>query len=85
MLESIDTDLAVGALELRGTRAYELGHLPVEQDGGAWSSPRGPGRDPVAGVDARYDPSLGCIDLLLVSHADDPKVPAPLFAARLEG
>ena len=35
------------------------------------------------GVDARYNPTLGCIDLLLVSDADDPEVPAPLFAARL--
>ena len=35
------------------------------------------------GVDARYNPTLGSIDLLLVSDADDPEVPAPLFAARL--
>lgn len=35
------------------------------------------------GVDARYNPTLGSIDLLLVSDADDPDVPAPLFAARL--
>jgi hypothetical protein len=35
------------------------------------------------GVDARYNPTLGCIDLLLVSDADDPAVPAPLMAARL--
>lgn len=37
------------------------------------------------GIDALYNPTLGCIDLLLVSDADDPEVPAPLFAARLEG
>ena len=35
------------------------------------------------GIDARYNPTLGSIDLLLVSDADDPEVPAPLFAARL--
>jgi hypothetical protein len=35
------------------------------------------------GVDARYNPTLGSVDLLLVSDADDPDVPAPLFAARL--
>ena len=35
------------------------------------------------GIDARYNPSLGSIDLLLVADADDPEVPAPLFAARL--
>lgn len=35
------------------------------------------------GVDARYNPTLGSIDLLLVSDADDPDVPAPLMAARL--
>lgn len=35
------------------------------------------------GVDARFNPTLGGIDLLLVSDADDPNVPAPLFAARL--
>jgi len=35
------------------------------------------------GVDAQYNPTLGSIDLLLVSDADDPDVPAPLFAARL--
>jgi hypothetical protein len=35
------------------------------------------------GVDASYNPTLGSIDLLLVSDADDPDVPAPLFAARL--
>lgn len=36
------------------------------------------------GIDARYNPTLGSIDLLLVSDADDPHVPAPLMAARLE-
>ena len=36
------------------------------------------------GIDGRYNPTLpGSIDLLLVSDADDPDVPAPLFAARL--
>ena len=35
------------------------------------------------GIDAHYNPTLGSIDLLLVSDADDPDVPAPLFAARL--
>ncbi len=35
------------------------------------------------GIDALYNATLGCIDLLLVSDADDPEVPAPLFAARL--
>lgn len=35
------------------------------------------------GIDAGYNPTLGSIDLLLVSDADDPDVPAPLFAARL--
>ena len=33
VLESIYTDLSVGELELRGTRSYELGELPVERDG----------------------------------------------------
>jgi hypothetical protein len=37
------------------------------------------------GVDARYDPERGCIDLLLVSDADDPDVPAPLMRATLPG
>ncbi len=37
------------------------------------------------GIDGRYNPTLGSIDLLLVSDADDPDVPAPLFAARLQG
>jgi hypothetical protein len=36
------------------------------------------------GVDARYQPATGTIDLLLCSDADDPDVPAPLMAARLE-
>jgi len=35
------------------------------------------------GVDARYNPATGTLDLLLVSDADDPGVPAPLMAARL--
>jgi hypothetical protein len=35
------------------------------------------------GVDARYNPATGTIDLLLVSDADDPDVPAPLMAARI--
>ena len=35
------------------------------------------------GVDARYNPATGTLDLLLVSDADDPDVPAPLMAARL--
>ncbi len=35
------------------------------------------------GVDARYNPATGTIDLLLVSDADDPEVPAPLMAARI--
>ena len=35
------------------------------------------------GIDARYNPTLAGVDLLLVSDADDPDVPAPLFAARL--
>ncbi|HEX2272609.1 MAG TPA: hypothetical protein VHG90_01915 [Acidimicrobiales bacterium] len=35
------------------------------------------------GVDARYNPALGSIDLLLVSDADDPGVPAPVMAARI--
>jgi hypothetical protein len=35
------------------------------------------------GVDARYDPERRCIDLLLVSDADDPGVPAPLMRATL--
>ena len=37
------------------------------------------------GVDAQYNPATGTIDLLLVSDADDPDVPAPLMAARLPG
>jgi hypothetical protein len=36
------------------------------------------------GVDATYNPATGTIDLLLVSDADDPEVPAPLMAARLD-
>jgi hypothetical protein len=35
------------------------------------------------GIDARYNPTLASVDVLLVSDADDPDVPAPLFAARL--
>ena len=35
------------------------------------------------GVDARYDPERRCIDLLLVSDADDPEVPAPLMRTTL--
>ena len=35
------------------------------------------------GVDARYNHATGTIDVLLVSDADDPDVPAPLMAARL--
>lgn len=137
VLKSIYTDLAVGALELLGTRRYDLGHLPVEQDGETYPvkidftdldavtddpqnrlvfTAAGEGADgtpvehviagsavgvlsaegellsvtPLAdrsikleGIDARYNPTLGSIDLLLVSDADDPEVPAPLFAARL--
>lgn len=137
VLKSIYTDLSVGALELLGTRRYELGHLPVEQDGETYPvkidftdldavtddpqqrlvfTAAGEGADgtpvehviagsavgvlsaegellsitPLAdrtikleGIDARYNPTLGSIDLLLVSDADDPAVPAPLFAARL--
>ncbi len=37
----------------------------------------------VEGVDARYNPAIGSIDLLLVSDADDPEIPAPLMAARI--
>ena len=37
------------------------------------------------GIDARYNPATGSIDLLLVSDADDPDVPAPLMAARVPG
>ena len=37
------------------------------------------------GVDARYNPATGTLDLLLVSDADDPDVPAPLLAARIPG
>ncbi|MBJ7472606.1 MAG: hypothetical protein JHD16_14965, partial [Solirubrobacteraceae bacterium] len=36
VLESIYTDLSVGALELQGTRRYELGHLPVEHEGSTY-------------------------------------------------
>lgn len=35
------------------------------------------------GIDGRYNAATGTIDLLLVSDADDPDVPAPLMAARL--
>lgn len=35
------------------------------------------------GVDARYTPATGTLDLLLVSDADEPDVPAPLMAARI--
>ncbi len=35
------------------------------------------------GVDARYNHTLGCIDVLLVPDADDPDVPAGLYAARI--
>lgn len=137
VLESIYTDLSVGALELLGARSYDLGHLPLERDGerhevkldftdldAVGDDPEGRlvftaagegadgtpvehaiagsavgviGRDgellsitPLAdrgikleGIDARYNPTLGSIDLLLVADADDPEVPAPLFAARL--
>lgn len=139
VLESIYTDLSVGALELRGTREYDLGHLPVEHEGRTHdvkldftdldavtddpehrlvftAAGEGPDGSPVQnviagsavgvisaagellsvtpledatikleGVDARYNPSLGSIDLLLVSDADDPDVPAPLFASRIGG
>ena len=37
------------------------------------------------GLDARFDPGSGRIDLLLVSDADDPGVPAPLMTASLPG
>lgn len=137
VLESIYTDLSVGGLELRGTQRYELGSLPVEQDGETFpvkidftdldavtddpegrlvftAAGEGPDGSPVQnviagsavgvisaegellsitpladrsikleGIDGRYNPTLGSIDLLLVSDADDPDVPAPLFAARL--
>ncbi len=137
VLESIYTDLSVGALELQRTRDYDLGNLPVEVDGATYDvkidftdldavtgdpehrlvfTAAGEGADgtpvehviagsavgvisadgellsitPLAdrtikleGIDARYNPTLGCIDLLLVSDADDPEIPAPLFAARL--
>lgn len=138
VLESIYTDLSVGGLELRSTRAYDLGSLPVEHEGTSYDvkldftdldavsddphgrlvfTAAGEGTDdspvknviagsvvgvigadgelicivPLAdrsikleGVDARYNATLGCIDLLLCSDADDPDVPAPLFAARLD-
>ncbi len=137
VLESIYTDLSVGALELQGTRRYELGSLPVEHEGQSYpvkidftdldavtgdpqrrlvftAAGEGPDGSPVKnmiagsavgvisaegellsitpladrtikleGIDGRYNPTLGSIDLLLVSDADDPEVPAPLFAARL--
>ena len=137
VLESIYTDLSVGALELKGTRRYELGSLPVEHDGQSYpvkidftdldavtddplnrlvftAAGEGPDGSPVQnviagsavgvisaegellsitpladrtikleGIDGRYNPTLGSIDLLLVSDADDPEIPAPLFAARL--
>ena len=35
------------------------------------------------GIDARYNAATGTLDLLLVSDADDPDVPAPLMAARI--
>jgi hypothetical protein len=35
------------------------------------------------GVDARYNPERGVIELLLVADADDPSVAAPLFWAEL--
>lgn len=139
VLQSIYTDLSVGALELKSTRRYELGALPVEHDGQTYpvkidftdldavtgdpqrrlvftAAGEGPDGSPVAnviagsavgvisadgellsitpladrsikleGIDGRYNPSLGSIDLLLVADADDPDVPAPLFAARLHG
>lgn len=37
------------------------------------------------GVDATYNHTIDAIDLLLVSDADDPEIPAPLMAARIEG
>ncbi len=133
VLESIYTDLSVGALELKGTREFDLGSLPVQghdvkidfTDLDAVSGDpqrrlvftaagEGPDGSPVQnviagsavgvissdwellsihpladrsikleGIDARYNPSLGSIDLLLVSDADDPEVPAPLFASRI--
>ncbi|WP_026910773.1 DUF6929 family protein [Patulibacter minatonensis] len=137
VLESLYTDLSVGELELQGFHEYDLGHLPVEHDGGTHdvkidftdldavsgdpegrlvftAAGEGPDGSPVQnviagsavgvisaagellslipledrtikleGVDATYNPSLGSIDVLLVSDADDPDVPAPLFAARL--
>lgn len=139
VLESLYTDLSVGELELQGTREYDLGALPVQQDGETHdvkidftdldavsddpegrlvftAAGEGPDGSPVQnviagsavgviaadgellsitpladreikleGVDATYNPSLGSIDVLLVSDADDPEVPAPLFAARLPG
>ena len=139
VLESLHTDLSVGALELQGTRSYDLGELPVEHEGAEhpvkldFTDLDAVGEDPhgrlvftaagegpdgsavegviagsavgvisaagelaalvpladrtikLEGVDARCNPSLGSIDLLLVSDADDPDVPAPLFAARLPG
>ncbi|MCW3009854.1 MAG: hypothetical protein JWO90_258 [Solirubrobacterales bacterium] len=137
VLESIYTDLSVGALELRHTHSHDLGHLPLELGGETHevkldftdldavtddphrrlvftAAAEGLDDTPVKGmiagsavgvvsaegelleitpladrsiklegVDARYNPTLGSIDLLLVSDADDPEVPAPLFAARL--
>lgn len=139
VLESIYTDLSVGLLELQDVRSYDLGSLPIEQDGQSYdvkidftdldavsddphgrlvftAAGEGPDGSPVQnviagsavgiisrdgelerlipladrsikleGIDARYNPTLGSIDLLLVSDADDPEVPAPLFASRLPG
>ena len=137
VLESIYTDLSVGALELVDVKEYDLGTLPIEHDGERHdvkidftdldavtddphkrlvftAAGEGPDGSPVQnviagsavgvvaaagellsitpladrsikleGIDARYNPTLGSIDLLLVSDADDPDVPAPLFASRL--
>lgn len=35
------------------------------------------------GINGDWNPATGTIDVLLVADADDPDVPAPLFAARL--
>ncbi len=138
VLESFYTDLRVGKCELEELRAYDLGFLPLEVDGGRFdvkldftdldaatgdperrlvftaagegTDDQGPAKGRIAGsvvgvigtdgniqrtypledtsiklegVDARYNPATGTLDLLLVSDADDPDVPAPLMAARL--
>jgi hypothetical protein len=39
----------------------------------------------IEGVNAEHNPVVFDIDLLLVSDADDPEVPAPLLAVRIPG